>query len=355
MKQGGGCGGGRAFDFHFASCYCHRMSACRRLTWPGLAAASLFLLLALPGMLPAEAVSALPSNKGFVTIREILDHSCSTCHDWTSSYDSIVAGGRVVPGSPEKSLLYQKIASDEMPMEGDKLTTDQKAFIKGWIAAGAPSTELPIAVPSAESPATAAGGQAAQGGSAAETGSSPASPASSSFLFFPSKASFHAVTGFTSSALFLAAGVIGIIHFVDMMDAAHAYRDSIGWTEGSDPTLRSNEIKSVWGGQQTLRWVHVGLLAGGEILYIGDAITGISMMTHSQPGKLTKHDIHRYAFFTHAALMVAQIGLGFAETWALSTGQHDAMIGLGAAHAAIGLAIPVVMIGAGLENLLLPE
>ena len=30
-----------------------------------------------------------------------------------------------------------------MPMEGDKLTADQKAFIKGWIAAGAPSTELP--------------------------------------------------------------------------------------------------------------------------------------------------------------------------------------------------------------------
>ncbi len=53
--------------------------------------------------------------------------------------------------------------------------------------------------------------------------------------------------------------------------------------------------------------------------------------------------------------MVAQVGLGFAETYALSTGQHDLMIGLGATHAAIGLAIPAVMIGAGLENLLLPE
>jgi len=319
------------------------MSACRRLPWPGLAVAGLFLLLALPGKLPAETVSALPSNKGFATVREILDRSCSACHDWTGSYDSIVAGGRVTPGSPENSLLYQKIATDEMPMEGEKLTADQKAFIKGWIAAGAPSTELPIAVPSAE------------GGSAAEAAPASAPAASSRFLFFPSKASFHAVTGFTSSAMFLGAGVIGVIHFLDMMDAAHAYRDSIGWTEGSDPVLRSNEIESVWGGQQTLRWVHVGLLAGGEVLYLGDAITGISMMTRSQPGKLTKHDIHRYAFFTHAALMIAQVGLGFAETWALSTGQHDVMIGLGAAHAAIGLAIPAVMIGAGLENLLLPE
>jgi hypothetical protein len=334
------------------------MSSCRRLPWPRLAAAGLFLLLALPRTLPAETVSALPSNKGFATIREVLDRSCSACHDWTGSYDSIVAGGRVVPGSPEKSLLYQKIATDEMPMEGDKLTADQKAFIKGWIAAGASSTELPIAVPPAEGASGTQGEAAAQGnaqgGSTAETAAAT-TPASSRFLFFPSKASFHAVTGFTSAALFLGAGVIGVIHFLDMMDAAHAYRDSIGWTEGMDPSVRTNEIESIWNGKQTLRWVHVGLLAGGEVLYLGDAITGISMMTRSQPGKVTKHDIHRYAFFTHAALMVAQVGLGLAETWALSTGQHDMMIGLGAAHAAIGLAIPVVMIGAGLENLLLPE
>ena len=79
------------------------------------------------------------------------------------------------------------------------------------------------------------------------------------------------------------------------------------------------------------------------------------MMTHRQPGKVSKHDIHRWAFFTHAALMVAQVGLGFAETYALSTGRHYLMIGLGATHAVIGLAIPAVMIGAGLENLLLPE
>ena len=260
-----------------------------------------------------------------------------------------MAAGRVTPGAPEQSIIYQKIATDEMPMEGEKLTAEEKAFIKGWIAAGAPSTEMPIAVPSAE------GGSSAAGGSTGETAQAPAPAASSRFLLFPSKASFHAVTGFTSSALFLGAGVIGVIHFLDMMDAAHAYRDSIGWTEGMDPALRTNEIESVWGGQQTLRWVQVGLLAGGEVLYLGDAITGISMMTRSQPGKLTKHDIHRYAFFTHAALMVAQVGLGFAETYALSTGQHDLMIGLGAAHAAIGLAIPAVMIGAGLENLLLPE
>jgi hypothetical protein len=300
--------------------------------------------MALPASLPAETVSALPSNKGFATVREILDQSCSACHDWTGSYDTVVAGGRVVPGDPEKSIIYQKISTDEMPMEGDKLSAEQKAFIKGWIAAGAPATDLTIAVPAAE------------GGTASENPPAPAAAAASSrFLFFPSKASFHAVTGFTSSAMFLAAGVIGVVHFVDMMNQGHIYRDQIGFTEGTADSIRVPWVEQAWGSDSTLRWVHVGLLAGGEALYLGDAITGISMMTHPQAGKLSKHDIHRYAFFTHAALMVAQIGLGFAETYALSTGQHDLMIGLGAAHAAVGLAIPVVMIGAGLENLLLPE
>jgi hypothetical protein len=307
-----------------------------------LAGVCLAALLAMPAVLSAETQSALPANRGFATIREILDKSCSACHDWTGSYESITGGGRIIAGSPEKSILYQKIASDEMPLEGDKLTADQKAFIKGWIAAGAPATELPIAVPSAE------------GGAAAASESAAAPVASQRFLFFPNKATFHAVTGFTSSALFLGAGIIGVIHFVDMMNEAHNWRDTTNWVEGNEPA-RSSEIMTTWGNQQSLRWWHVGFIIAGETLYIGDAITGISMMTHSQPGKLTKHDIHRYAFFVHAALMVAQVGLGFAETYALSTGQHDLMIGLGATHAVIGLAIPAVMIGAGMENLLLPE
>jgi hypothetical protein len=327
---------------------------------------SLAALLGMPGGLLAETVAAMPSNKRFATIKEILDKSCSACHDWTGSYQSIMSGGKVIAGSPETSLLFQKIATDEMPMEGDKLTADQKAFIKGWIAAGAPSTELPIAVPAASAPsvpaASAPSVPAASAPSvpAASAPSAPASPAaapaaSQGFLFFPSKASFHAVTGFTSSALFLGAGVIGVVHFLDMMKRGHDYRSQIGFTDASPDSQRVPYVEQAWSSDWALRWWHVGLLAAGETLYLGDAITGISMMTSQQPGKLTKHDIHRYAFFTHAALMAAQGGLGFAETYALSTGQHDLMIGLGAAHAAIGLTIPAIMIGAGLENLLLSE
>jgi hypothetical protein len=305
------------------------------------AAGALFIalaLLAVPRSSFAQTVSALPSNRGFATVQEILTTSCSACHDWTGSYDSITAGGKIIAGDPEKSLLYRKIAADEMPLEGDKLTAGQKAFLKGWIAAGAPNNDLPISVPAAQPAAVAK------------------APASTSFLLFPDKRTFHAVTGFTSAALFTGAGVIGVIHLLDLMNAGHSYRDSIGWSEDTgNPAIRTAEIEKLWGDQSTLRWVHVGLIISGETLYLGDAITGISMMTQRQPGRITKHDIHRWAFFTHAALMVAQVGLGFAETYALSTGQHDLMIGLGATHAVIGLAIPAVMIGAGLENLLLPE
>ena len=323
------------------------MSGRKRFLRVAVLLAGVAVLPGTPTSLFAETGAAMPANRGFATVKEILEKSCSACHDWTGSYESIMGGGKIVAGSPEKSLLYQKIATDQMPMEGEKLSADQKAFIRGWIAAGAPSSELPLAVPAAEGAAVSA----EAGAPAAE----PAPAASSSFLGFPNKTTFHAVTGFTSSALFLGAGVMGVWHFLNMMSAGHQLRDTNGWTEGSPESVRASYVEQAWASDSDIRWWHVGFLIAGETLYLGDAITGISMMTHRQPGKVSKHDIHRWAFFTHAALMVAQVGLGFAETYALSTGQHDLMIGLGATHAVIGLAIPAVMIGAGLENLLLPE
>ncbi len=304
------------------------------------------LLAGAPPTVFGDAATSLADNSGFSTLQAMLTKSCSDCHDWTGSWETITAGGRIVAGDPGASVIWQKVSTDEMPAAGDKLTPDQKAFIKAWILAGAPSTNDPIALPAAGGTAAAAPGSDA---AAAPTAPSPG------FLFFPSKVSFHAVSGFTSTGLLLAAGIVGGIHFLDMMNAAHAYRDSIGFVEGGPEPIRSAEILNVWQADSPLRWWHVGLLISGETLYLGDAITGISMMTSAQPGKLTKHDIHRYAFFTHAALMVVQIGLGFAETYALSTGQHDLLIGLGAAHVAIGITVPLVMLGAGMENLLLPE
>lgn len=241
------------------------------------------------------AAAAMSDNKGFTTIQLILTKSRSGCHDWTGSWESVTGGGRIVARDPDKSILYQKVSADEVPAAGDKLTPEQKAFIREWILAGAPSTDQPAVVGAATTPPPG-------------------------FLLFTDKGLFHEVSGFTSTGLLLAAGVVGGIHFLNMMNPAHAYRDSIGFVEGGPEAIRAAEIEKAWAGDSALRWWHVGLLISGETLYLGNAITGVSMFTRPQPGRLTKHDIHRYAFFTHAALMAAQIGLGFAETYALPPG-----------------------------------
>jgi hypothetical protein len=98
---------------------------------------------------------------------------------------------------------------------------------------------------------------------------------------------------------------------------------------------------------QALRWTHVGLLAAGEAFYLYNTVTGIGMLSKERPG-LSAQDLHRYAFFTHGTLMVAQIILGIFTTEVLSSGNHGVMLGVGLAHTAIGFGIPVVMIGSGI-------
>lgn len=112
--------------------------------------------------------------------------------------------------------------------------------------------------------------------------------------------------------------------------------------------LCSTEISRLWGTSpaQALRWTHIGLLVTGEGLYLSNAITGIGMMGKSKPG-LTRGKIHRYAFFVHAGLMIAEVALGFATSQALSQGDHEAVADLGRAHAVIGFAIPAVILGSG--------
>jgi hypothetical protein len=52
-------------------------------------------------------------------------------------------------------------------------------------------------------------------------------------------------SGFTSAALFLAAGVVGTGHFFSLMEQGHAYAESIGFEEGGPEAVRSAEI--MWG------------------------------------------------------------------------------------------------------------
>jgi mono/diheme cytochrome c family protein len=304
----------------------------------------LFTLAAVLLARPAAADDAAPpENKGFAAVKVLLSGRCSACHDWTGSFEGISDPARVIPYSPEKSLIYKNVESDYMPADGEKLTPAEKSLIRAWIAAGATSSEEPlkeaagpqasvIAIPPAQTPTAESLGL--QG--------------------FPDKVTLHAISGFSSAGLLLAAGAVSTVHFLSMMQQGHAYRDSIGYSEdGGDEALRTAEIRRLWNDptQQALRWWHVGLLASGSALYLFDAGTGITMWSGDQPG-ITRAEIHRYAFFTHAALMATEIVLGLLTSFALEQGSHDMLEDLGLAHAVIGFTIPLVMIAGGLENIL---
>jgi uncharacterized protein DUF1553/uncharacterized protein DUF1549/cytochrome c len=83
-------------------------------------------------------------------IRPILKAHCFECHGEGEKLKGgldvrlrrlILKGGDdgpvIVPGKPEKSLLFKLVHSGEMPKREKKLTREQVALIKEWIAAGA--------------------------------------------------------------------------------------------------------------------------------------------------------------------------------------------------------------------------
>lgn len=84
----------------------------------------------------------------------ILNSHCLQCHGGLHrkaeldlrTISSALAGGEsgkvVTPGEPDASLLWKKIASDEMPKSPTKVSAEQKAIIRRWIAEGAKSVRL---------------------------------------------------------------------------------------------------------------------------------------------------------------------------------------------------------------------
>ena len=264
---------------------------------------------------------------------------CSSCHSWASDYDGIVGSGKIVAGNPGASLLVSVVESGYMPLSGPTFSPEELDAVRLWIAAGAPKSGS----------AALATGTAADATSGATTvEGAPGLPSGKSgFLGFPSKAAYHRAAGWTSSGLLLAAGAVGAVRAYNLISAGHDYRDAYGIEEDQISALCSSEIRSIWSDGQALRWTHVGLLVAGETIYLGNAITGISMLSPSHAGPPNRSDLHRWAFFTHAGLMATEIVLGFLSTYALSSGNHEMVSSLGVAHAAVGLAIPVVMIASG--------
>ena len=191
----------------------------------------------------------------------------------------------------------------------------------------------------------------------ANTGATPGGgkPPAPSLFGIPTSINSHRVAGYVSGGLLLAAGVVGLVRFNDMKDRAHDRRedDGEGEEDGDDDDC-AEIIREEWNQGQALRWAHIGLVVSGESLYLYDAATGISLMrkggTVSRAGR-----IHRNAFFAHAGLMVADVVLGFLLTNALERGDHGQVVGYGAAHAGLGLAVPIVILGSGLAVDLMPR
>ena len=188
--------------------------------------------------------------------------------------------------------------------------------------------------------ASAAGAQEAVSGS-----SKTVNP---SILDFPGKVEYHMTAGWVSTGLLFAAGAVGAARALDLMARGHKIRNTLGIDEEDDPAI-AGALADLYADGQTLRWIHVGLLAAGEALYLGNAVTGLSMKLPLD-GRTKRADIHLTAFFVHAGLMAGEAILGALTSDALRRGDHEAHLGLALAHAAIGVAIPIVMAGAGLAE-----
>ena len=79
----------------------------------------------------------------------IVSQQCLTCHNTEkpsagldlTTRESAMAGGQMgqalVPGDPEASLIYSKVADGQMPF-GNPLPPEDREIFRRWVEAGAP-------------------------------------------------------------------------------------------------------------------------------------------------------------------------------------------------------------------------
>ena len=108
----------------------------------------------LPLLLLLPALSASAADATWAQVKAVLDARCINCHgeakqkgglrldspEWLAKGSK--EGPVLVAGKPESSKLYTLAAAgpddeDKMPPKGDRITAEQLATIKSWIAAGA--------------------------------------------------------------------------------------------------------------------------------------------------------------------------------------------------------------------------
>lgn len=112
----------------------------------------------LPAVVAAIAFLAVPCRAAVPIdfdkeIRPIFQSRCLNCHGAATQKASLdmrskaamLRGGEtgpaIVPGSAEKSLLWEKISGDEMPPGKEKLNDAEKKLVRAWLDSGAPGGE----------------------------------------------------------------------------------------------------------------------------------------------------------------------------------------------------------------------
>jgi len=131
----------------------HRLRSSQRISAAVTLAAAILLTTNTLAAAPSPAAKGTPTYEA--DIRPILKANCFQCHGEGEKLKGgldlrlrklIAKGGEsgaaIVPGKPDKSLLFKQVASGEMPRAEKKLTPEQVALIGRWIAAGA-KTEKP--------------------------------------------------------------------------------------------------------------------------------------------------------------------------------------------------------------------
>lgn len=77
-------------------------------------------------------------------IAAILSQHCLECHDTATSKGDVdlsrktaIDGDLIAPGNSRKSLVWETVASDDMPKKRPALSAEEKELLKKWIDAGA--------------------------------------------------------------------------------------------------------------------------------------------------------------------------------------------------------------------------
>src|SRR4051812_44022656 len=181
------------------------------------------LMIALMGLIAlAGAPSARAADANATLAADVLavfKERCADCHgpkgaakEKKNKYTYILDLPRmaanpkyIVPGNPDKSLLYEQLVKNEMPPpdDADPVTPEQREAVRKWIAAGCPTGAAAVATTGATTTAPTA--------TAAGAAPKASRPFMTRLIAFAGK--FHPLAAHTPIAVLMAAAIAEMLYF----------------------------------------------------------------------------------------------------------------------------------------------